>query len=77
VDGSANEVRFIRIGDTSFSDYDCFIAGIHNRAVNCALAPHFVMVDSHGKLGTLALALGAGVETRDPAPRPDALEAKS
>ena len=69
-DGLA-ESRFIRIGDTSFTDYDCFIAGIYNRAVNSALMPHIVIVDSHGKLGTIALPLDAP-EVKDPALRPDA-----
>ncbi len=70
VNGFANEVRFIRIGDTSFTDYDCFIAGIYNRAVNSGLVPKVVIIDSNGKLGTFALPL-AGPEAKDPGPSPD------
>src|SRR4029077_16589751 len=43
---------FIRIGDTSFTDYDCFIAGINGRAVSTATA-QFVFVDDTQKLGTV------------------------
>jgi len=47
-----SELRFIRIGDTSFTDYDFFAAGIQNRNVNSAGNPHFVFVDDDGKVGT-------------------------
>jgi septal ring factor EnvC (AmiA/AmiB activator) len=49
--GPSDETRFIRIGDASFTDYDCFIAGIYGRDVDSASAA-FVFVDSQGKLGT-------------------------
>jgi hypothetical protein len=79
VTGGANEVRFIRIGDTSFTDYDCFIAGIYNRAVNSALVPKVVIIDSNGKLGTLALPNGFpgnAPAAKDPAPRQDVHESE-
>jgi hypothetical protein len=36
--GPTDESRFVRIGDTSFTDYDCFIVGIHDRDVDSATA---------------------------------------
>ncbi len=47
-----SEDRFIRIGDTDFTDYDCFIAGVFGRNVNEGTAVP-VFVDSDGKLGTV------------------------
>jgi hypothetical protein len=53
--GAPDELRFIRIGDTSFTDYDNFQAGIQNRAVSALANPHIVLVDDNGKLGTVAV----------------------
>jgi uncharacterized coiled-coil protein SlyX len=75
VGGFANEIRFIRIGDTSVTDYDCFISGIHDRAVSSAASPHFVIVDANGKLGTFAVPIDAP-ELKAPASRPDVPETK-
>jgi hypothetical protein len=91
VDGIANEIRFIRIGDTSFTDYDCFIAGIKGRAVSSATAS-LVFVDGNGKLGTVLVDAignattvpmpqgfrvpGAPAEAKDPALSPDVPESK-
>jgi hypothetical protein len=52
--GDPTEVRFIRIGDTSFTDYDCFIAGIKDRAVDAGTAD-VVFVDADQKVGTVLL----------------------
>jgi hypothetical protein len=49
--GVDGDIRFIRIGDTSFTDYDCFIAGINGRNVDSGTAL-FVLVDANQKLGT-------------------------
>ena len=51
VQGSGDETRFVRIGDTSFTDYDCFIAGIFDRDVDIGTAVG-VFVDSTQKVGT-------------------------
>jgi len=51
VQGPGDETRFIRIGDTSFTDYDCFIAGILGRTVDIATAVA-VFVDANQKVGT-------------------------
>jgi len=50
--GADNEIRFIRIGDTSFTDFDCFIAGIIGREVDAATAA-LVLVDNNQKVGTV------------------------
>src|SRR5262249_50999037 len=50
--GPSDETRFIRIGDTSFTDYDCFIVGISGREVDAGTAA-LVLVDSNQKLGTV------------------------
>jgi hypothetical protein len=50
--GSGDEDRFIRIGDTSFTDYDCFIAGIFGRGIDIGTAV-VVGVDANQKLGTV------------------------
>jgi hypothetical protein len=52
--GPGDEVRFIRIGDTSFTDYDCFIAGIFGRAIDAGTAV-IVGIDADQKLGTVAV----------------------
>jgi len=52
--GPGDETRFIRIGDTSFTDYDCFIAGIRGREVDAGTAA-FVFVDANQKLGTVTV----------------------
>ena len=52
VAGLGDETRFIRIGDTSFTDYDCFIAGIIGRGVDAATAA-LVLVDDNQKVGTV------------------------
>jgi hypothetical protein len=52
VTGPGDEIRFIRIGDTSFTDYDCFIAGIIGREVDAGTAA-LVLVDNNHKLGTV------------------------
>jgi hypothetical protein len=52
VAGLGDETRFIRIGDTSFTDYDCFIAGIIGREVDAGTAA-LVLVDSNQKVGTV------------------------
>ncbi len=49
--GPGDETRIIRIGDTSFTDYDCFIAGMFDRDVDASTAL-FVFVDDQGKVGT-------------------------
>ncbi len=50
--GADNELRFIRIGDTSLTDHDCFIAGIVDRAVDTGTA-QLVFADGNQKLGTI------------------------
>ena len=50
--GPVDETRFVRIGDTSFADYDCFITGINGREVDAASAA-LVLVDSNQKVGTV------------------------
>ena len=50
--GPGDETRFIRIGDTSFTDYDCFIAGISGREVDAGTAA-LVLVDNNQKVGTV------------------------
>jgi hypothetical protein len=52
--GADNELRFIRIGDTSFTDYDCFIAGIFGRAIDAGTAV-IVGIDANQKLGTVPI----------------------
>lgn len=52
VGGPGDESRFVRIGDTSFTDYDCYIAGIAGREVDAASAA-LVLVDSNQKVGTV------------------------
>jgi len=52
VAGPVDEIRFVRIGDTSFTDYDCFIAGIIGREVDAGSAA-LVLVDNNQKLGTV------------------------
>ena len=65
--GAAGELRFIRIGDTTFTDYDCFIAGIQDRVIDAGANPHFVLVDDNGKLGTIAAnEIGIGTKTAQP-----------
>jgi hypothetical protein len=54
VGGVDGDLRFIRIGDTSFLDYDCFIAGIFGRAIDAGTAV-LVGVDADQKLGTVAV----------------------
>jgi hypothetical protein len=54
VAGLGDETRFVRIGDTSFTDYDCFIAGIIGRAVDAGTAVP-VFVDRNQKLGTVTV----------------------
>ena len=51
---AVDELRFIRIGDTSFTDYDFFAAGIFGRAVDAGTA-NFVFADDTGKIGTVPL----------------------
>ena len=46
--GATNEIRFIRIGNTAFTDYDNFQAGIYGRPVGPAPLP--VVCGSDGKL---------------------------
>jgi len=50
--GADNELRFIRIGDTGFTDYDCFIAGIFGRGIDAGTAV-IVGIDANQKLGTV------------------------
>jgi hypothetical protein len=50
--GPGDETRFIRIGDTGFTDYDCFIAGIFGRGVDSGTAT-IVAIDADQKLGTV------------------------
>jgi hypothetical protein len=50
--GPGDEVRFVRIGDTSFTDYDCFIVGIQGREVDASSAA-LVLVDNNQKVGTV------------------------
>ncbi len=52
--GAGNEVRFIRIGDTGFTDFDCFIAGIFGRTIDAGTAV-IVGIDANQKLGTVAV----------------------
>lgn len=52
VAGVGDETRFVRIGDTSFTDYDCFIAGIIDREVDASTAA-LVLVDNNQKVGTV------------------------
>jgi len=54
VQGPSDETRFIRIGDTSFTDFDCFIAGIFGRAIDAGTAV-VVGIDANQKLGTVAI----------------------
>jgi hypothetical protein len=54
VGGADGDIRFIRIGDTSFTDYDCFIAGIFGRAIDAGTAV-IVGIDADQKLGTVAV----------------------
>src|SRR6266496_2117816 len=51
--GGVNEIRFIRIGDTGFTDFDCFIAGIFERPIDAGSAV-LVGIDANQKLGTVA-----------------------
>jgi len=50
--GPGDETRFIRIGDTGFTDYDCFIAGIFGRGIDAGTAI-IVGIDANQKLGTV------------------------
>jgi hypothetical protein len=50
--GADNEIRFIRIGDTGFTDFDCFIAGIFGREIDAGTAV-IVGIDANQKLGTV------------------------
>ena len=52
VAGPGDETRFIRIGDTSFTDFDCFIAGIFGRGIDAGTAI-IVGIDANQKLGTV------------------------
>jgi hypothetical protein len=52
--GPSDELRFIRIGDTSFTDYDCFIAGIFGRGIDAGTAV-IVGIDANQKLGTVVV----------------------
>jgi hypothetical protein len=52
--GDVDELRFIRIGDTSFTDFDCFIAGIFGRGIDAGTAV-VVGIDANQKLGTVAV----------------------
>jgi hypothetical protein len=52
--GDVDELRFIRIGDTGFTDYDCFIAGIFGRGIDAGTAV-VVGIDANQKLGTVAV----------------------
>ena len=52
--GDVDELRFIRIGDTSFTDYDCFVAGIFGRAIDAGTAV-IVGIDANQKLGTVPI----------------------
>jgi len=52
VEGAADEIRFVRIGDTAFTDYDCFIAGIFGRGIDAGTAV-IVGIDANQKLGTV------------------------
>jgi hypothetical protein len=54
VQGPVDETRFIRIGDTSFTDFDCFIAGIFGREIDGGTAV-LVGIDANQKLGTVAV----------------------
>jgi len=55
--GPGDETRFIRIGDTSFTDYDCFIAGVIGREVDAGTAA-LVLVDGTQKVGTVPVDAG-------------------
>jgi hypothetical protein len=52
--GDPDELRFIRIGDTGFTDYDCFIAGIFGRSIDAGTAA-IVGIDANQKLGTVVV----------------------
>jgi hypothetical protein len=65
--GPGDETRFIRIGDTTFTDYDCFIAGINGRDVDMSTAS-FVFVDATQKVGTV-LVDAAGNRVSIPIPQ--------
>jgi hypothetical protein len=52
--GPGDETRFIRIGDTGFTDYDCFIAGIFGRGIDAGTAV-IVGIDANQKLGTVPI----------------------
>ncbi|HEY7000328.1 MAG TPA: hypothetical protein VH330_01190 [Candidatus Udaeobacter sp.] len=52
--GDPTEVRFIRIGDTGVTDFDCFIAGIFGREIDAGSAT-IVGIDANQKLGTVAV----------------------
>jgi hypothetical protein len=54
VAGPSDEIRFVRIGDTSFTDYDCFITGIFGREIDAGSAT-VVGIDANQKLGTVAV----------------------
>jgi uncharacterized coiled-coil protein SlyX len=49
--GPGDEIRFVRIGDSTFTDYDCFIVGIKGRDVDAGTA-QLVYVDANQKVGT-------------------------
>jgi len=74
--GAPDELRFIRIGDTSFTDYDNFQAGIQNRGVSAAANPHIVLVDDNGKLGTVAVN-EIGIKTKQPQAIPQRVQPKA
>ena len=57
VAGVGDETRFVRIGDTSFTDYDCYIAGVIGRGVDAATAA-LVLVDNNQKIGTVPVDAG-------------------
>jgi hypothetical protein len=50
--GPTDENDFVRIGDSSITDYDCFIVGIKDRGVSSGTAT-LVYVDADQKLGTV------------------------
>ena len=54
VAGPSDETRFIRIGDTTFTDFDCFIAGIFGRGIDAGTAV-IVGIDANQKLGTVPI----------------------
>lgn len=49
--GPVDESRYIRIGDTGITDYDCFIAGIYGRQYGPA--DMAVRIGNDGKIGTV------------------------